>query len=193
MLALLYRARRGIAMQQNNAPELMTGRLTLRPHTLADFEDSYAMWSDEAVTRFIGGRPFTHEECWSRLLRYGGLWALLGFGYWAVRETETGRFVGEVGFANFARELDPPFGDTPEIGWALNAAAHGKGYATEAVRAVTAWGDHRFGDARTVCMINPENAPSIRVAEKCGYREYARTTFKGAPTILFERAAGAGA
>ena len=185
--ALLYRGQRGISMLQNTAPELMTDRLTLRAHTLADFEDSCAMWADEGVTRYIGGRPATREECWSRLLRYAGLWALLGYGYWVVRETATGHFVGEVGFANFARELDPPFGDTPEIGWALSPTAHGQGYATEAVRAVTTWGDHRFGHARTVCMISPENTPSIRVAEKCGYREYARTSFKGAPTVLFER------
>ena len=47
--------------------------------------------------------------------------------------------------------------------------------------------DRRFDGARTVCMINPDNVPSVRVAEKAGYAEYARTSFKGTPTILFER------
>jgi RimJ/RimL family protein N-acetyltransferase len=36
-------------------------------------------------------------------------------------------------------------------------------------------------------MIDPANAPSLRVAGRCGFREYARTTYKGEPTILFER------
>ena len=36
-------------------------------------------------------------------------------------------------------------------------------------------------------MIAPDNAPSLRVARKCGYAEYARTTYKGEPTMLFER------
>ena len=49
----------------------------------------------------IGGKPFTREESWARLLRYGGLWSLLGYGYWAVRDKESGRFAGELGFAGF--------------------------------------------------------------------------------------------
>ena len=36
-------------------------------------------------------------------------------------------------------------------------------------------------------MIAPENAASIHVAEKCGYREFARGTYKGEDTILCER------
>lgn len=176
-------------MPQNSPPTIVTDRLTLRAHEIADFADSVAMWADEKVTRFIGGRPSTDEECWQRLLRYGGLWPLLGFGYWVVRERRTDRFVGEVGFANFHRELDPPFGDVPESGWALSPAFQGKGYAGEAVGAALAWADAQGFD-RTVCMIAPENAPSIRVAERLGYREFARTAFKGSPTVLFERRPG---
>ena len=109
------------------APELVTERLILHGHGLKDFAESAAMWGDPDVVRFIGGRPFTEEECWTRLLRYVGHWAAMGYGFWAIREKATGRFVGEVGFADFRRELDPPFGDTPEMGWALNAWAQGKG------------------------------------------------------------------
>jgi RimJ/RimL family protein N-acetyltransferase len=171
------------------APDLQTGRLRLTGHGAKDFADSAALWADPDVVRFIGGRPFNQEEVWARLLRYVGHWAMMGYGYWVIREVDTGRFVGEVGFADFKRDLDPPFGDAPEIGWALRPWAQGRGFASEAIGAVTAWGDRRFGfGARTVCMIDPENAPSIRVAEKNGYREYARTRYKGAPTVLFERA-----
>jgi RimJ/RimL family protein N-acetyltransferase len=170
------------------APELVTERLILHGHGLKDFSDSAAMWADPDVVRFIGGRAFTEEEVWTRLLRYVGHWATLGYGFWAIREKAGGRFVGEVGFADFRRDLDPPFGDAPEMGWALMPWAHGKGYASEAIAAALAWGEGRFGQGvRTVCMISPENAPSIRAAEKAGYREFARTTYKGAPTVLFER------
>jgi len=165
-----------------------TDRLTLRPHRLDDFRDSLALWSDPVVAKYIGGRPFTEEEVWQRLLRYAGHWALLGYGFWTVRERGSDRFLGEVGILDGKRELDPPFGDAPELGWALVPSAHGKGYATEAVRAAVAWGADHFGSkVRTVCMIHPDNAASLRVAEKAGYREYARTTYKGSPTILFER------
>lgn len=37
------------------------------------------------------------------------------------------------------------------------------------------------------CIIDPGNAPSIRVAEKMGFREIARTTYKGSATIVFRR------
>jgi RimJ/RimL family protein N-acetyltransferase len=40
---------------------------------------------------------------------------------------------------------------------------------------------------RTVCLITPDNLASIRVAEKCGFKEFARTTYKDQPTILFDR------
>ena len=61
----------------------------------------------------------------------------------------------------------------PELGWVLATRVHGKGYATEAVRAAIAWGDANIrssgsGLGRTVCIIHPEHARSIRVAEKCG-------------------------
>jgi RimJ/RimL family protein N-acetyltransferase len=109
------------------------------------------------------------------------------FGFWAIEEKSAGAFVGEVGFAEFKRELEPPILGVPEIGWVLAPRVHGQGYATEAVRAVVAWGDERFGSARTVCLIHPENLRSVRVAEKCGYKEFQRTTYKGQETILFER------
>jgi RimJ/RimL family protein N-acetyltransferase len=64
---------------------------------------------------------------------------------------------------------------------------HGQGYATEAVRAVVAWGDRHFGSARTVCLIHPDNLRSVHVAEKCGYKELERTTYKGQPALVFER------
>lgn len=173
----------------STAPALETERLTLRGHALGDFAESAAMWADPAVTRYITGRPSTEEEVWARLLRYAGHWALLGFGYWVVREKATGRFVGEVGFADFKRDLTPSIAGVPEAGWVISPWAQGKGYATEAVRAALGWGEARFGGSRTVCIIAPENTPSLRVAAKCGFQEVTRTTYKGEPSILFERSA----
>jgi RimJ/RimL family protein N-acetyltransferase len=169
------------------APEINTDRLTLRGHRLEDFAESAAMWADPKVTRHIGGRAFTEEEVWARLLRYSGHWLMLGFGYWVVREAASGRFVGEAGLADFRRPIQPPFGGAPEAGWALATWAHGQGFATEAVRAVAAWGSAHLPSARTVCMIHPDNAASLKVAAKCGYREYARTRYKDEPTVLLQR------
>jgi RimJ/RimL family protein N-acetyltransferase len=168
-------------------PVIETERLRLRCHRLEDFADCAAMWAEPGVVRFIGGKPLTREEAWARVLRYVGHWALLGFGLWAVEERESGAYVGDVGFANFQREIQPALPDVPEMGWVLSMRAHGKGYATEAVQAATAWGDVRFGGSPTVCLIHPENRASVRVAEKCGFRESLRTTYKDQPTVVFTR------
>jgi len=173
------------------APTLLTtSRLTLRPHTRDDFLESYAMWSDPEVIRYIGGKPFTREEVWARLLRYAGHWAMLNYGYWVVREKQSGRFLGEVGFADYHREIEPSL-MAPEVGWALDPAVHGRGYATEAVRAALEWADKQWPDGETACIVAPENLPSLRVAHKCGYREQHRTTYKGKPTIVLRRQAHA--
>jgi len=168
-------------------PTVETDRLILRGHRLEDFADSLALWTDPESVRFISGKPSTREEAWARMLRYAGHWSLLGFGYWVVTDRMTGRFVGEVGFGNFKRDIEPSLEAMPEIGWVLAGDQHGRGYATEAAQAAVAWGEAHFGPIRTACIIAPENGPSIRVAEKCGYREFQRTTYKDQPTILFVR------
>ena len=170
-----------------DARELDTERLSLRLPTLDDFDDTAAMLRDEAVVRHIGGKPFTSEESWLRLLRHVGHWQLFGFGFWVVREKRGGAFVGHVGLGDFRREMAPTFGGDPEMGWVLARSAHGKGYATEAAHAAVAWMALKHRPARLVCMIEPENAASLRVAAKCGFREFARTTYKDSLVALLER------
>lgn len=168
-------------------PVLESERLSLRGHVPNDYEDGIAMWGDPHVTQYVGGKPLTREEVWARLLRYRGHWAWLGYGLWVAVEKATGKFVGEVGYANHHRDIQPPLEGMPELGWVLATNFHGKRYATEAVRAAIRWGDGQFGGQRTCCIIHPENARSIRVAEKCGFTETARTIYKGEPTIVFTR------
>jgi RimJ/RimL family protein N-acetyltransferase len=170
-----------------DVPVIETARLRLRGHRIDDFADSAAMWSSAEVTRYIGGRPFTAEEVWTRLLRYVGHWQCLGFGYWVIEDAATRQFLGELGFADYKRDITPSFNDTPEAGWALAPHAHGKGYATEALSAIVRWGDKHFQGALTACMINPQNTQSIRVAEKCGYKRTNETTYHGAPVLIYAR------
>jgi RimJ/RimL family protein N-acetyltransferase len=167
-------------------PIIETERLTMRGHRLDDFAECAAMWADADVTRYIGGKPLSAEEVRAKILRYVGHWSLMGFGYWVIEEKVSGRFVGEVGFADFKR-IEASFDREPEIGWALAAWAQGIGLATEAVGAAVAWGERHFGTARTVCLIHRDNVASIRLATKCGYREFGRTTYKDQPTMLFRR------
>ena len=165
-----------------------TKRLVLRGHTIHDFDPLYSMWSEPAVYRHIFGRPLAREEVWSRLLRYSGHWALLGYGYWVLEERATGAYVGEIGFADYHRDIVPPLDGRPEMGWGLKTSVHGKGYATEALQAIAAWGDAHFGGKETSAIIAPENTASIRLAEKIGFVRKLETTYKGEPTLVFYRA-----
>jgi RimJ/RimL family protein N-acetyltransferase len=164
-----------------------TDRLMLRLPTPADFDESSAMWGDAEIVRHIHERPFTREESWGRLMRYVGHWQIFGFGFWIVRERQGGAYVGEVGFGEMRRDVQPSFEGSPEIGWALASSAQGRGYATEAALAIQEWTDARHGARRTVCMIASQNAASIRVAVKCGYTEFARSNYRDSPVTLFER------
>jgi RimJ/RimL family protein N-acetyltransferase len=173
-------------------PVIETGNLRLRVHRSTDYAESAAMWNDPLVYRYITGKPGTESELWARLLRYAGHWALMGYGFWLVEERARGRFVGEVGFADVKREIEPPLKGMPEIGWVLASSMHGKGYGTEAVRAALAWGDANFGSSRTTCIVSPGNSASLRLAAKFNYRERQRTAYGGDPTIVFIREPGGG-
>ena len=167
--------------------EIVTARLRLRRPEPSDLSDCHATWSCPEVVRFIGGRPSKEEEVWDRLLRYAGLWSLLGFGYWIMRNLENDDFVGEVGFADVGRGIAPPLGRDPEIGWALTPRAWGRGYAREAIEAATGWMDRIYSAPATVCIIAPENIRSIRLASRCGYELRSTVTYNSAATQVYRR------
>lgn len=170
-----------------NVPVVETGRLILRGHRLADFALLAAMWADPEVTRFIAPAPATAEEAWARFLRYAGHWAVMGYGYWAVQEKASGRYIADIGFADHRRAIVPAL-DGPEIGWVLAASMAGRGYATEAVRAALAWSDRNLA-ARTTCIIALDHAASLNVAEKVGYRPEGTRLYHGAPRVVLARTA----
>jgi len=161
------------------APTLETPRLRLRGCRVDDFPASAALWADQAATRHVGG-PRTTEESWGRLLRHAGHWALLGCGVWVVEERLAegpAAFVGEIGFLDLKRDIDPPLSDAAtrriEVGWVVSPAHQGKGYATEAVQRALAWARQHFPAAPVVgefvCTIDPANTASLRVAAHCGF------------------------
>ncbi len=167
-----------------------TERLLLRPHIADDFEACRAMWQDPAVVKHITGTPATEAEAWLRFLAYFGRWAVGGYGLFALIEKSSGRFLGEAGFSDFRRGLGPDFDPFHEAAWVLGGAAHGKGYAREAMTAAQNWLDEKFSPAKSVCIINPKNSPSIRLAERLGYRAIRDAEYNMETVRLFERSTG---
>lgn len=160
-------------MPFTSAPTLLTTRLELRAHQASDLSACLHLWTDPVVTQYTVGQPLSRQDVWTRLLRHPGHWTLLGFGYWLVTERDTGKVVGEVGLANFKRTLvqdQPHLDNIPEAGWVFLPEVHGRGYASEALTAVLNWRDTELPGQQTWCMIHPDNAPSLKLAEKFGFK-----------------------
>jgi RimJ/RimL family protein N-acetyltransferase len=164
-----------------------TERLILRPPVLSDLEDIAALWAIPEVTQFISGAPSTRQDSWARLLRYIGHWAALGFGFFAVFDKADGRFLGEIGIADFKRDITPSLEGFAEAGWVFRPDAQGKGYAHEALQSALAWHDRRAPDLPVACIIAPENMASIRLAQKAGFKLAIKTLYKSEPTLVFHR------
>ncbi len=173
-----------------DGPVVRTERLLLRQHRVADFEDCCRLTTDPEAVRLIYQTPMSPEDTWHRLMRFAGHWALLGYGLFLVEELATGRVIGQVGLADFHRGLGADFDPYPEFAWMMAHDSHGKGYATEAVRAALGWMEANFAPPRTVCIIDPHNTPSLRVAEKMGYRVFGEAEYKGKTVLKLERLAG---
>jgi RimJ/RimL family protein N-acetyltransferase len=170
-------------------PVIETERLRLRPHRLEDHAARCLVTADPGTMRFIGVQPQSAEENFARILRYAGHWVLFGYGVFAVEERATGRFAGEIGLMHFARGLGEDFDGDPEAAWILAPWAAGRGYASEAVTAAIGWHETNHGRTRQVCIIAPENAPSLRLAEKLGFMPFRTAPYHGNPVILHERLA----
>lgn len=175
------------AVPTRSTPLIETERLILRPHGIADFEPVRQLWSDPQVVRFISGTPSTTEESWARLLRYIGHWTAFDVGYFVILDKADGRYLGECGFMEFQREITPSLAGSAEVGWVLNPAVWGKGVATEAMAAVIDWYRGRPDAQPLSCIIAPDNAASIKVAERLGFALEAETLYRERPTLIYRR------
>lgn len=180
----------GTLMLDLRIPKLETPRLVLRGHRLADFPVMVDIWTDPVVQRHFHGQKLDREEIWGKLLRQFGMWAAMGYGMFAVEEKSSGDYVGMVGTFEVRRDIDLKVDGIPEAGWTLAPKVHGKGYATEAMQAVLAWTDEKLGFPPMFCIVAPANQASVRVAEKCGFKRWAETIYKGEPTLALLREPG---
>ena len=130
-------------------------------------KDYLTMVNDmENVERFLGGphEPFTEDQelAWvrSKLEEKAAVFSMI--------EKGSGQFIGNI-------ELMDVNDAQGELGIAVTAGMQNRGYGTEAVSALAAYAAERLGLKRILLRTDPENVRAIRVYEKCGFREYART------------------
>ena len=170
------------------APRIQTERLILRAFRVEDLEPLAAIWADEDVVRYIGGQKLSREDTWRRSLAACAQWPYVGFGYWIAEAKADGSVVGQVGFADFKRDMHPTIEGEPELGYVFAPAVHGKGIAREACSAALDWADANLEAVSYPAIISPENEASIRLAERLGFRRGPEATYRGEAIALFRRA-----
>ena len=169
------------------APTLETERLILRAFRTDDLNAIAAIWGDEEVTRFIGGQTLGREETWRRTLAACGQWPYTGVGYWIVELKASGAVIGQLGFADFKRAMEPSIEGEPELGYVFATSVHGRGIAFEGCAAALDWADANLNAESYPAIISPENVASIRLAERLGFSRVPDGIYRGAPIALFRR------
>jgi RimJ/RimL family protein N-acetyltransferase len=144
---------------------LQTERLLLRMFRESDLNDYAEMCGDPEVMRYLGdGQTMSREDAWRHMAMVLGHWHLRGYGLWAVEERASGEMIGRIGCYN------PEGWPQLEVGWALRRCFWGRGYAIEGARASLRFAFTELNAEHVVSVIHPQNAASIRVAEKLGER-----------------------
>jgi RimJ/RimL family protein N-acetyltransferase len=160
------------------APILTTERLVLRPQRRSDFDLLVALYAGQR-SRYIGG-PLAPAKVWANFMNSTGHWPILGMGGWAIDIANTGQSIGEVAVCR------PPDYPETELGWALFDGFEGHGYALESASAARDWAKQVLGAPSLVSYIDPDNIPSIRLAERLGaQRDHGAATPNGDPCLIY--------
>ncbi len=149
-----------------DAPTLRTETLVLLPLGPADLDEAPALYGDATVMEYVAGGPRDRATTAHVLEANERCWKSEGWGLWAIRNAETGAFLGEGGLQ---RLTDVP-GAEVAYGHTISRRNWGKGVATEASNAILydAW--RRFPGNQIHALVHPEDESSGTVLRKLGFR-----------------------
>jgi len=144
---------------------LETKKLLLRRLVMDDLNDLFRLYSDPEIRKFFPEGVLNYEDTKDELE-----WFLNGhpkhpeLGLWATIHKESGNFIGRCGLLPWTIEGQ----DEVEIAYLLDKAYWKQGLGTEAAQAILQYGFEKLNLSRLICMIDPENVASQRVAERIG-------------------------
>lgn len=163
---------------------LETDRLILRRQVPDDLDALWALYCDPDVVRFIPDAPRAREEAREELE-----WHMHGhprrpeLGLWATIHKQTGAYIGRCGLLPWTIDGQPEV----EVAYLLAKTHWGQGLASEAAQAITLYGFEQLGLSRLICMIEPDNVASIRVAERIGMTFEKEATDDKGPFRVYSR------
>ncbi len=158
---------------------LETERLLLRTFVDDDWQGLHEHFSDPECTRYTFRRALTEAATWRAMASMAGHWLLRGYGPYAAVEKSSGAVIGTVG------PWYPIEWPEPEIKWSLSRRFWGKGYASEAARAVQAMAREHLPELALISLIDSRNEPSIRLALAVGATLEREMEFAGAPFHVY--------
>jgi ribosomal-protein-alanine N-acetyltransferase len=144
---------------------LETKRLVLRRQVIEDLNALWALYSDPEITRYIPDAPKTYDEAKKELE-----WHMNGhpgnsdLGLWATIHKETGKFIGRCGLLPWTIDGHQEV----EVAYTIARDFWGQGFGTEAALAIAQYGFETLKLTRLICMIEPENKASLKVALNMG-------------------------
>jgi len=169
-------------MTDSTAKVLETARLILRRLTTDDLDHLFTLYHSPEVRKYYSEGIPSYEETRQELeWMINTCYAKYGFGMWATIHKPTGKFIGRCGLT----PMDIEGHEEIEVGYMLAKEYWGQGLATEAAQAIMQYGFEYAGLARLICVINPGNQASSRVALKIGMALEIDGDVNGEPTLLY--------
>lgn len=146
-------------------PVLTTGRLVLRQLQASDAEHMFIMRSDPRVMQHVN-RPMAGalEDAMELIALINGRIEAQESFHWAITRKGEDGFMGLIGLWRVVKEHH-----LAELGYTLMHEHWGRGYASEAITAVTDFGFDGLGLHRIEAITRPANPASMRVLEKNGF------------------------
>lgn len=160
---------------------LETPRLTLRRLTMDDVDNLLLIFEDPIAMTFYHGTK-SKQDAIQWVEKANRQFESMRQGFFAIELKSSGEFLGISGIL-FQEEIDGK--DLNEIGYLYARKHWGKGYATEAVKALLDYGFNTLGHKTLFTIIDPKNAVSIRVAEKNGFSYEKAIIYKGRDASLY--------
>ena len=175
----------------HDTDRIESDRLIFRRIEQGDCEFFARIHADPVVAKYLGnGRARSVQETHALLATFYETYKSMELGPLAVLRKSDGVLIGRCGLSDMALETNSAFGKLPrvwyqrsqvppgtqvifeqELGYTFDRNYWGQGYAGEAAARVFEYASTKMSFRRIVSVIHPDNAPSIKIARRCGAQQ----------------------